>query len=85
MTPTSPVIPGLERMERVYAKNQPEYIPLPALPLPGADGIITRWRLTWWERLKILWTGNLYLSVLTFGRPLQPLKPSVNADYQVQP
>ena len=75
MNPMSPVLPGLEGREVVYAKNQPEYLPLPALPIP--NGILTRWRLTWRERWRVFWHGDFYLSVLTFGKPLQPLKPQV--------
>jgi hypothetical protein len=74
MIPVSPVVPGREHEEVVYAKNQPQYLPLPALPIE--DGIVTRWKLSWGERLRILWTGDLYLSVLTFGQRLQPLKPT---------
>ncbi len=56
-----------------FAENQPEYIPLPAHRQP--DGTVTtRWRLTWRERLRILLTGDLWLQVLTFNRPLQPVK-----------
>ena len=76
MEPVSPVIPGCEGFESVYAKGQPQYLPLPALHTPQGDGVVTRWRLTWRERLRILWTGNLYLEIRTFGLPLQPLKPS---------
>ncbi len=77
MKPATPVIPGLERMEILYAKDQPEYLPLPAIPRPDGNGIITRWELTWRERWQIWWTGNLYIEVLTFGGRLQPMKPSV--------
>jgi len=72
MTPISPVVPGFKVREVVYAKDQPEYIPLPAWR--GEDGmIVTRWRLTWRERLRVLWSGNLWLTLLTFNQPLQPV------------
>jgi hypothetical protein len=59
-----------------YAKDQPEYLPLPAHR--AADGTVTScWSLTWRERLQVLRTGRLYISMLTFGEPLQPLLPSV--------
>ena len=92
MTPTSPVLPtGWGKShELVIAKDQPQYIPLPALPV--GDGILTRWRLSWRERWRILRRGDLYLEVLTFGRPLQPLRPTVlppilawNTDIAVEP
>jgi hypothetical protein len=75
MKPVSPVIKGFD--EVVYAKNQPEYRPLPAIKC--ADGtVISRWRLTWRERLRVLFKGNLYLQQLTFNAPLQPQLPSVD-------
>lgn len=76
MIPASPVLPGLTRFESVYGQNQPEYLPLPALRNPQGTGIATRWRLSWGERLRLLWTGDLFIEVLTFGKPLQPIKPS---------
>ena len=48
--------------EVVFAKDQPEYEPLPA----NFDGrsVETKWRLSWRERLHILFRGNLYLTLL---------------------
>ena len=77
MTPTSPVVKGLERFERTYAKGQPQYLKLPALPSPSENGrILTRWRLDWRDKLRMVLTGDLYIEVLTFGKPLQPLRPA---------
>lgn len=76
MKPASPVIQGYD--EVVYAENQPEYNPLPSIK--QSDGcVVTRWSMTWRERLKVLLTGSVYLEVLTFNQPLQPLKMSVDA------
>lgn len=55
-----------------YAKDQPEYFPIPVLRLPDGQ-TASRWRLTWRERLRALFFGDIYLSVLTFNRPLQPI------------
>ena len=63
-----------------YAKDQPEYLPLPALKMDDGE-IVTCWRLSLVERLKILWTGNMWLNVLTFNEPLQPLRMSVNKPF----
>jgi len=62
----------------VIAKDQPEYRPLPA----NTDGqmVETKWGLTWKQRLTILWHGTLYLNVLTFGRPLQPLRLTITRE-----
>ncbi len=73
MKPATPVIPGLTLPEVVYAKDQPEYIPLPAYRTD--DGlVVTRWRLSWLERLRVLVSGSVWLSILTYNKPLQPVK-----------
>ena len=41
----------------VYAKDQPEYLPLPVHKTE--DGmVVSCWRLTWRERLRVLLTGK---------------------------
>ena len=74
MNPVSPVIPSLLELSQVtYAKDQPEYVLLPAWRSP--DGlVVTRWKLSWRERLRILFSGSLWLSILTFNKPLQPVR-----------
>ena len=60
-----------------YAKNQPEYLPLPAHK--SSDGTVTTcWSFSFIERIKILIFGKLFLQILTFNKPLQPLKMSTN-------
>lgn len=60
----------------VYAKDQPEYLPLPTYKT--ADGAVTAcWGLSLRERLMLLWTGRLWFQVLTFNQPLQPQYPTV--------
>jgi hypothetical protein len=58
----------------IYAKDQPQYWPLPAFKLPNdARGqVICCWKLTWIERIKIAFTGKIWHSMLTFNKPLQP-------------
>jgi len=57
----------------VYAKDQPEYLPLPAHR--ATDGRVTTcWRLSWRERLRVLFGGRVWLQMLTFNKPLQPVK-----------
>lgn len=76
MKPVSPVVPGRPGLEVVIAKGQQEYIPLPAVI---SDGFVTsRWRLSWRERLGVLLTGDLWLTLHTFGRPLQPIRCGVD-------
>jgi len=64
----------------VIAKNQPEYLPLPAHRFANdpQGRIAFCWRMTWRERLRVLWTGILWHEVLTFDRPLQPQRLSTD-------
>ncbi len=73
MKPVSPVIPGRNVPEVIFAKHQPEYLPLPAISDPEGQ-VTTRWELTWREWFQILWGGNVWLQVLTFNHPLRPVK-----------
>lgn len=76
MTPIEQIIPGFKLPEDemvIYAKDQPEYIPLPAWK--GPDGMrVTRWTLTFRERMAVLFGGSIWLTLLTFNKPLQPVK-----------
>lgn len=58
----------------VIAKDQPEYLPLPAHRFVNdPEGrIACCWKLTWRERLAVLLTGTIWHQVLTFNKPLQP-------------
>lgn len=57
----------------VIAKDQPQYRPAPAYRVPGPEGkLIIGWDLTLRERLKLLVTGRLWHTVMTFNQPLQP-------------
>jgi len=61
-----------------FAANQPEYEPLPALLVEGEQGIVVFcWRMSFWQRILVLFTGRIWHSVLTFRRPLQPQLLSV--------
>lgn len=61
----------------VYAKNQPEYLQLPALKLKQGE-VISCWELTLKERLKLIFTGKIWACVLTFNKPLQPMCLTIN-------
>jgi hypothetical protein len=62
----------------VIAKDQPEYIPLPAYYSPDMNGrVVFCWSVGFSERLRILFTGKIWSEVLTFDSPLQPQKLSV--------
>lgn len=63
----------------VYGAEQPEYIPLPAEKRPGLSGeIVTCWALSPDELKRVQETGVIFVSLLTFGQPLQPVLVSVD-------
>jgi len=66
MEPISPVMPGSESIEVVYAKDQPEYIPLPAVYVENANSrtVVSRWRLTDQERAEIAAGADVVLQLL---------------------
>jgi len=55
---------------KVYAKDQPEYGQLPVYEKDGV--VISCCYLTWKERIKLLFTGKIWMHVYSFGQPLQP-------------
>jgi hypothetical protein len=56
----------------VFAKDQPEYLPLPA-HVDREEGVVTScWKLSSKERIKLFLTGKIYLRVMNFNKPLQP-------------
>lgn len=73
MEAVTPVVTGYEEFEVVYAKNQPEYNPLPVLRTDKI--LVTRWKLTEEERKHIAEGGDLFVAVMHFGQLLQPVKP----------
>lgn len=70
--PVSPIVPGLELPETVYAKDQPEYEPLPVFRQDNGI-VLSRWKLTWRERWLAFWRGDVYLFCWTLNHPLQPV------------
>jgi hypothetical protein len=59
------------------AKNQKQYLPIPAHVENSTDVIITTcWRMNILERILTLFTGRVYVQLMTFGKPLQPQKLS---------
>lgn len=90
MRPVSPVVPGWPvEAEICYAKDQPEYLQLPALTYgsPEFGHRLSRWKMSWAERLHVLVTGHVFLHVMTFNTPLQPVMITVNppSDLSVRP
>jgi hypothetical protein len=56
-----------------YAENQPEYLPLPAFKSNDPMGqVISCWKLSFMERVRILFTGKLWVCLASFNKPLTP-------------
>lgn len=56
-----------------FAKDQPEYNSLPAFKEQSKNGeVITCWQLSFRERLRVLFKGEIWLEMLTFNKPLTP-------------
>jgi hypothetical protein len=67
-----------EEQNYVIAKDQPEYLPMPAHITQNEEGeIICCWQLTWKERIKLLITGKIWHSIWTFHQSLQPQMLSI--------
>ena len=68
----------------VFAKDQPEYLPLPAyIDKSDPYGRATScWKMDWRERIKALVFGRVYLQLLTFHQPLQPQILSIDSPFK---
>ena len=64
----------------VFAKDQPEYVPLPAYT--DKKQTISLWQMTWPERMLVLLCGKLWLRQLNFDEPLQPQLPQVVSPFK---
>ena len=85
MKPITPVIPGKETPVTVYGEGQPQYQPLPALRCDDeARTVVSRWRLTFAERIRVALTGDIWLSLMTFGKPIQPSLLSVTVPVKME-
>jgi hypothetical protein len=74
LTAVDPEIPLLEAV--VYAKNQPPYLPLPVRRTEDGE-VVSRWKPNWKARIAILFGADFYLTMLTFNKPLMPVRVSV--------
>lgn len=75
MTPVT--FPGANT---IIGKGQEDlYIPLPAQVIDATDGIIlTCWKLSFWERVKLFFTGRVWHSVMTFNHGYQPQRLTID-------
>lgn len=67
-----------KEQNKVYAKDQPEYLPLPVYEDNEQGGrVFSCWSLSFKERITLLFTGKIWINVLNFKKPLQPIRPMV--------
>lgn len=67
----------------VWAEDQPPYQPLPAYS--NERETISLWGLTWRERLRVLFTGRLWLRQCNLGQPLQAQAPTTISPFIAPP
>jgi hypothetical protein len=65
----------------IFAKDQKEYLPLPAYKAPDGT-VVSCWKISLMERVKVLVFGRLWLSQLTFNSLLQPQRPSIECPFE---
>jgi len=74
----APVFKGLEHIEIVFAKDQPQYNPLRCLRGRGRFvPVLSRWSFTPEQRSAIADGGDVILELSTFGQPLSPIRMAV--------
>ncbi len=57
-----------------FGEGQPHVEPLPAFFGQSPEGeVISCWGMTWRERLRVIFTGRVWVVVQTFNNPLQPM------------
>lgn len=65
----------------MIAKDQPEYMPLPALMYKDGK-VLTEWSLTEDERQRLIRGERIRLWVWTFGLPLQPIALEITDEHR---
>lgn len=69
----------------IIASNQPPYKPMPAYRFGDDSGTtLICWKLGFWERLNILWTGRIWHFILTFDQPMQPQKLQAESPLEIK-
>lgn len=76
-----PVVDRLEHEEIIYAKDQPQYVPIRILLSKTPEGCaLSRWTLTPEQRAAVAAGNDIFLEILTFGVSLAPMRMSVRDD-----
>ena len=61
-----------------YAENQSEYKTLPTFHDKENGIVVSCYKLTFKELIKLILTRKIWLGIMTFNKPLQPQLLSVN-------
>lgn len=73
-----PVVEGMEEVEVKFAEKQPQYTTLRTLTSNGPERkVLSRWTLTDEQRAQVLRGADVYLELMTFGTPLQPIRMGI--------
>lgn len=64
----------------VIAKDQPEYLPMPAFV--HDNQVICLWQLTWRERFLVLLRGQIWHRIMNFKQPLQPQLLEIDSPFR---
>lgn len=76
-----PVIPQITEIHTVINHVGDDYITLPSCRLhDSASTVITEWEFDEEEIKRIMQGERLRLSILTFDRPLQPVKLEITSE-----
>ncbi len=66
----------------VLAKDQKEYLPLPVfMGEPPEHDVVSCWKMSLLERIKILFTGIVWIRQLTFGNKFHPILPEIKTPF----
>jgi len=63
----------------MLAENQPEYNQLPIYRFENGDNV-SCWKLSLKERIILLFTGKLWISMKTFNNKPMPILPTIEKD-----
>ena len=61
-----------------FAENQKEYKTLPAFYDSNSGIVVSCYRITFKDLIKVIFTRKIWLGVMTFHKPLQPQLMSVD-------
>lgn len=68
-----------DEQHTTYAENQEPYLPLPSFKHSDDWKCVSScWGCGFTERLKFLFTGKIWVTMPTFGKPLNPVKLSID-------